>query len=266
MSGLVDASGHRLQLGGGRPERIVSLVPSLSETLAAVGVADRVVGVTDHCVWPPAAFDHAARVRGTKNPDVSAIAALQPDLVLANLEENRERHVVALRETGITVHVSYPRDVLDAAATIRTVSQLVGEAEAGDGIATGIEEAHAAAHRRGGGRTLRVLCPIWRDPWMAVGEGCYAAELLEVCGLRTQPRTGERYPRLDPDRLRGEIDAVLLPSEPYAFGEEHLAEWEDWAVPIRLIDGALLTWHGPRTVDALERFTPLTQELVREAG
>lgn len=265
MTDRLDATGRAAPTAG-HPRRIVSLVPSISETLAAVGVADRVVAVTDFCVRPPGAFTAAERVRGTKNPDVDRVIELEPDLVLANLEENRERDVTALRRAGIDVHVSFPRDVPGAATTIRTIAALVGEPDAGERIAGEIDDAYAAARARAPATPLRVLCPIWRGPWMVVGEGCYAAGLLETAGLVTRPRTGERYPDVDPDAFRGEVDAVLLPSEPYAFREEHLTEWEGWDVPVRLVDGALLTWHGPRTATALERFSTLAEELRARAG
>jgi ABC-type Fe3+-hydroxamate transport system substrate-binding protein len=258
-----DATGWEVSVPS-PPGRVVSLVPSISETVHAVGAADRLVGVTDYCVWPPGAFAGAERVRGTKNPDVDRVLELEPDLVLANLEENRERDVVLLREAGVTVHVSYPRTVRGAATTIRDVAALIGAEREGEVIASDVERARAAASQRCGDLAIPVLCPIWRRPWMAIGEGCYAADLLATCGLATRPAGGARYPRVDPDDLRREVVAVLLPSEPYPFRTEHLAEWEDWDVPIRLVDGALLTWHGPRTVAALETFTSLAHDLADE--
>lgn len=263
MSGpstLTDATGVRVHLPA-VPRRVVSLVPSVSETVHALGAADRLVAVTEFCVTPPGAFPDAERIRGTKNPDTARIIELEPDLVLANLEENRERDVRRLREAGVTAHVSYPRTVDDAARTVADLGELLGAERAAGAIADRILDARDRAARQRPDPPVPVLCPIWRRPWMALGEGCYAADLLATCGLETRPRTGERYPHFEPEELRREVAAVLLPSEPFPFTGEHRAEFAGWEVPVELVDGALLTWHGPRTPDGLERFGDLALEL-----
>lgn len=257
---LVDATDARVDLAA-PPRRVASLVPSLSETVHALGAADRLVAVTEYCVAPPDGFPDAERVRGTKNPDTARIIELEPDLVLANLEENRERDVRRLREAGLTVHVSYPRTVDDAARTVADLGDLLGSERAAGAIVDRILAARDRVARERPDPPIPVLCPIWRRPWMALGEGCYAADLLATCGLETRPRTGERYPRIDPDALRREVAAVLLPSEPFPFTDDHRADFADWDVPVELVDGALLTWHGPRTPDGLERFLDLALEL-----
>lgn len=275
---VVDVTGVAVPVQGGGPRRIVSLVPSVSETLHALGVAERVVGVTTFCIYPSDGFPAAARVRGTKNPDLAAILELAPDLVLANREENRERDIVRLREAGVVVHVSEPRTVAGAAATVRDIGALVGAEETAERMAAGIEGARAevveqlegdggrtggVAARTGGDAVRRVaaFCPIWRRPWMAVGRDSYAADLLQTCGFHLVPPTEERYPTVELHRVRDLAEAVLLPSEPYPFSREHVAEFAGWAAQVRLVDGALLTWHGPRTVVALRAFTSLRVEL-----
>lgn len=257
---VTDATGTRVELACA-PARIVSMVPSISETVHALGAADRLVAVTEYCVSPVDGFPDAERIRGTKNPDTARIIELEPDLVLANLEENRERDVRRLREAGVTVHVSYPRSVDDAARTVTDLGELLGAERAAGAIADRILDARDRAARQRPDPPVPVLCPIWRRPWMALGEGCYAADLLTTCGLETRPRTGERYPHIEPDELRGEVAAVLLPSEPFPFTGEHRAEFAGWHVPIELVDGALLTWHGPRTPEGLARFSDLALEL-----
>lgn len=240
--------------------RIVSLVPSLSETCHWLGVGDHVVGLNDFCTTPPDGFPNARRVRGTKNPDVAGVVGLAPDLVLANREENRERDVVALRDAGLDVVVTYPRTVEEAGAMVRDLGAMLGARERGDRLADAILAALVEV-RSAARPPLRTLCPIWRRPWMAVGEDSYAADLLASCAFSTVPRTGERYPRLELDDVRADVDVVLLPSEPYPFGAEHVAEFDAWHVPVRLVDGELLTWYGPRTPDALRVFAELRSEV-----
>ncbi|MBW3619555.1 MAG: helical backbone metal receptor [Actinobacteria bacterium] len=247
------------------PRRIVSLVPSLSEALWWFRVSDRVVGLTDYCVAPPHGFPAATRVRGTKNPDTAAIADLEPDLVLANEEENRRIDVERLRDAGVPVYVTAPRSVPDAARTLATVGALVGEEGAGAGLAQAIERALDQLVSGGRPDPLRTFCPIWRDPWMATGRDTYAADLLAWTGFEVVPVVpGERYPQVDLDAVRAlDPDVVLLPDEPYAFGRSDRQAFADWRARTRLVDGTQLTWYGPRTPYALAEFGRRNRELRR---
>lgn len=257
---VVDATGTAVGPVG--PDaRIVSLVPSVSELLHVLGAEDRVVGVTTFCVAPPGGFRGARRVRGTKNPDVDAIVELEPDLVFANLEENRERHVIALREAGLDVHVSYPRDVEEARELIADVAELTGADGPASAVLDDLDTARSGAASRRPGTPVPVLCPIWRDPWMAVGPSTYAGALLGECGLEVRPPTGETYPQVQLDDVLREVDAVLLPSEPYAFTARDAAEMAGRGVAAMLVDGAALTWHGPRTATGLRLFSALAADL-----
>lgn len=260
---LVDATG-RVCEPVGADATVVSLVPSVSELLHRLGAAERVVGVTTFCVAPAGGFRRARRVRGTKNPDVAAVVDLAPDLVLANLEENRERDVVALREAGLRVHVSYPRDVDGARRTVEDVASLVGLEERASAVVDDIDRAREAAAARRPGAPLAVLCPIWRDPWMAVGASTYAGALLAECGLVVHPHTEATYPEVDLAAVLDEVDVVLLPDEPYAFTVDDAAALVQRGVVVRFVDGAALTWHGSRTATGLRLFSALAQELLEE--
>ncbi|HEY0603542.1 MAG TPA: helical backbone metal receptor, partial [Herpetosiphonaceae bacterium] len=129
MPTIVDALNRSIVLPG-PPQRIISLVPSLTEWLFALGLGDRVVGVTDFCTQPAAAVAEKPRLRGTKNPDRVRIMALEPDLIIANKEENRERDVLALAEAGLAVYVTDPRTVAGAIETLATRAEIVDPAEA----------------------------------------------------------------------------------------------------------------------------------------
>jgi ABC-type Fe3+-hydroxamate transport system substrate-binding protein len=256
--GRIDELGHRV-VSDRVPQRIVSLVPSLSETLAAWGLGPRVVGVTEWCISPAGAFDHAARVRGTKNPDVAAIVELAPDLVVANEEENRRVDVERLRARGLEVYVTAPRSLAGVATTFERLGPVVGAADAGRRLADQIRGAIAGAalHLP----TLRTFCPVWRDPWIAVGTDTIAADLLRCSGFTVLPEV-ERYPRVELDDIAAlDPDVVLLPDEPYEFGPADHAAFDGWRAQVREIDGATLTWWGPRTAGALTGFAALARSL-----
>lgn len=256
----VDATGTPVASAGPQA-RFVSLVPSISELLHRLGAADRVIGVTTFCTAPPEGFRQARRVRGTKNPDVDAIVELRPDLVFANLEENRERDVAALRDAGVPVHVSYPRDVDGARRTVADVAAIVGLTERARPIVADLDAARSGAARRRPERPVRCLCAIWRDPWMAVGASTYAGALLEECGLTVRPVSEETYPEVALDGVLEEVEVVLLPDEPYAFTGQDAGELRDRGARVRLVDGAALTWHGTRTATGLRLFSALAEEL-----
>jgi ABC-type Fe3+-hydroxamate transport system substrate-binding protein len=176
-------------------------VPSLSETLWWWHLADRLVGVTDWCVAPPSAYTAAVRVRGTKNPDVTTIVELAPDLVIANDEENRELDVQRLREAGVEVYVTRVRGVEDAAGSLARLGEALGVGRAGAGLAQSIER--AVDQLAAPSRQLRVFCPVWRDGpptegtaddevWWATGRATFAGDLLGHVGLDVLPTDPRR--------------------------------------------------------------------------
>jgi ABC-type Fe3+-hydroxamate transport system substrate-binding protein len=240
--------------------RIVSLVPSLTEALFALGLGGRVVGVTDWCVHPREGVAALPKVGGTKNPSLERIAELAPDLVLANREENRRRDALALEARGIDVWVTYPRTVVEAIALLRELAALGATVEAAAAVLDPIERALAALGQPDGRRT-RVFCPIWKNPWMAVGGDTYADDLLRVCGGENvfAARPERRYPIVSPEEIVAAApEVILLPDEPYAFGPRDQQELSQLDLPaartgrIHPIDGTLVSWYGPRIAKAIE--------------
>ncbi|CAN5120365.1 helical backbone metal receptor [soil metagenome] len=245
--------------------RIISLVPSLTDAVARLGAGDGVIAVTTYCTdGVPATAD---RIGGTKNPDLQRIIALRPDVVLANTEENKPEHLDRLREAGVTVEETYPRTVADAAVMTRRLGEVLDRAEAAEPLATTIEEALAGAAVPTDQPRVMALTLIWRKPWMGVGPGTYADDLLWTCGFgNVLSGFDEPYPTLDPSFVLGP-DVVLLPSEPYAFGDGDLGPVGDLVgaeVPTRFVDGQALTWHGPRTAQAIGTFAALARSLAAE--
>ncbi|TFG93897.1 MAG: ABC transporter substrate-binding protein [Myxococcales bacterium] len=243
------------------PDRIVSLVPSLTEALFALGLGDRVVGATDWCVHPADALALVPRVGGTKDPDLAAIAKLRPELVIANREENTRRTVVQLEAARIPVWVTYPRTVAEGARLLRELALLGGRSAELDRVVGPVEQAVEGALREVPSERVRVFCPIWKDPWMAVGADTYAHDLIELCGGRNVFGRVEtrRYPIVrEAEIVAAAPEVILLPDEPYAFGAEHAVALRALPVPaaasgrIHCVDGTLLTWYGPRIRRAIE--------------
>ncbi|MFI9627829.1 helical backbone metal receptor [Streptomyces sp. NPDC052042] len=220
--------------------RVVSLVPSLTEAVA-VTAPGRLVGVTDWCTHP--ADLSAARVGGTKNPDVAAILALRPDLVLANEEENRAPDLAALRAGGAEVLVT----------EIRNLDQAFEELERALAAACDLprprwlDEAEAAWAALPQPRApRRAVVPVWRRPWMVLGRDTFAGDLLSRLGVHNvYGDHAERYPRIPLDRLNAAgADLVVLPDEPYRFTADDGPEAFP-GLPAALVDGRYLTWYGP---------------------
>ena len=262
MRHVVDARGTSVALPD-RVGRLVSLVPSLTEWLVVAGVGERLAGVTDWCVEPAGALEGLTRVRGTKNPDLAAIRALEPDLVVANGEENRRIDVQRLEAGGVATFVTMPTTVAGAVTELRDLAAAVGDLPGAGALDAELVVAVGHAYRNRVANRLRYACPVWRDPWMWLGRRTYAADLLGLAGgepVLDDPAT--RYPKLEPAELAArEPELVLLPSEPYAFtatdAEEVGATFP--GARVELVDGRALTWYGPRIPAALAGFRELLE-------
>jgi ABC-type Fe3+-hydroxamate transport system substrate-binding protein len=225
-------------------ERIVSLVPSLTEAVAATK-RPALIGATDWCTHP--ADLKVARVRGPKNPDWRAIVALEPDLVLANKEENRELDVQRLRDAGVQVWVTVIESV---PAALTSLQRLFTDA-LGWPVPDWLIEAGSLWSEPVPRVRARVAVPIWRDPWMVVGSSTYTGDLLRRVGLENVfDSHKDRYARVELDQIdRSDIDRILLPDEPYTFTAQNGPE-AFHNVPTELVSGRLLTWYGPTMVEA----------------
>lgn len=240
---MQDDLGYAVELTSA-PSRVVSLVPSITEAIAAT-CPEVLVGATDWCTHPK---DLAVqRVRGTKNPDRAAIAALRPDLVVANKEENRELDVRRLRESGIRVWVT---DIESVPQALDSLERLFTEA-LGREVPGWLSEARAEWGGPVPAANLRVAVAIWRDPWMVVGSSTFTGDLVARLGWANVFGDHEkRYPPVDLEALdRDDIDVVLLPDEPYVFTADDGPEAFTRA-RTALVSGRLLTWYGPSLVGA----------------
>ena len=221
--------------------RVVSLVPSVTETLTDWGVPP--IACTRFCERPD-----LPHVGGTKDPDLSAIAALAPDLVVFCEEENVLAHYDALVGRGLRCHALQIDSVADVSPQLRALAE-VAEVPWVDSPSPDVAFDLEVPPVR-----LRAFVPIWRRPLMTMSGGCYGSSLLELCGVENVFANSEtRYPEVAEESVRDRApDVVLAPTEPYPFAERHLAELSRLA-PARLVDGQDLFWWGTRTPAALAR-------------
>ena len=216
--------------------RVVSLVPSVTETLAAWGVTP--VACTRFCERPD-----LPHVGGTKDPDVERIVELAPDLVVMCEEENRREDADALARAGVPTAALAIDGVDDVAPALRMLAGLVD-------VAANVEDLPEGE----AGVRLRAFVPIWKRPWMTLSGGTYGSSLLSAIGVdNVFADAGERYPTVTLDEARARApDVVLAPSEPYPFRERHVEQLEQVA-PVVLVDGQDLFWWGVRTPAAMAR-------------
>ena len=240
---VYDDLGQRVALTGA-PGRVVSLVPSLTEAIA-VTAPGILIGATEWCTHPPDL--DVPRYRGTKNPDVRAIIAARPDLVVLNKEENRELDHRRLTEAGIPAWVTVVEDVPTA---LRALDRLITVALARTAPAWLTTAAGLLAGPPPPVRATAAVC-VWRDPWMVAGPGTFATDLLRHLGIANAYEHAEsRYPHVDLADLRqSPADLIILPDEPYPFTPDDGPE--EFPTRARLISGRHLTWYGPSLVEAV---------------
>jgi ABC-type hemin transport system substrate-binding protein len=297
MGGLMTGgNGHTSLLSFAQaPRRVVSLVPSMTETLFDLGAGGAVVGITEFCRPPEEDRARLGVVGGTKSVDVQAVIDLKPDLVVANQEENTREAVEALEAAGMPVWVTFPRSVDDAVQVLWAVVRLFRLTHAQSKIQT-LELTMTWTARAAAAETpVRVFVPIWEGEgdgrsrwWMTFNRSTYVHDVLAVCGAwnvfadrdrryplaadlgqapeEVQGERDTRYPRVTSQEIvERSPDLILLPSEPYAFNESDVLRMAETlrGCPaadrgrIRTIDGSLLTWHGTRLGRALAELPAL---------
>ena len=253
-------SGYALRVA---PQRIVSLVPSLTEALFAFGVGEKVVGRTRYCTQPPRRVGGVEKVGGTKKVDVGRVLGLEPDLVVAVREENARESVEALRAAGVPVFLGAPETVADALEMLKELAGIV-EAPGADAVMGPIERVYEGLRSARTARRPRLFVPIWKGPYMGVGSDTYVHDVVKVSGGENVCGGHTRYPVVSLQEIEAlQPEVILLPDEPYPFSAEDLAEFYALDIPaaredrIHLVDGKLLTWYGPRMASSLHQISAL---------
>jgi ABC-type Fe3+-hydroxamate transport system substrate-binding protein len=275
------------------PRRIVSLVPSDTYSLVRLGAADRIVGRTRYCVEPAEAVAGVPEVGGTKDADIDKIAELEPDLVVANQEENSRGDILKLDALGLRVLVSFPQTVAAGLAHTARLARALG-LDHGTEPARGAIGAAYHAHREavaasGKARLVRVFCPIWMDPLMTIHGATFISDVLalvgaenvfaqrerryplaaDVAGARPLPAErvaglDVRYPRVTLDEIVAQQpEIVILPDEPHPFTEADAQVFRGLDIPaaksgnVVFCDGKDLMWYGVRSTEGLGRLRAL---------
>jgi iron complex transport system substrate-binding protein len=235
------------------PQRIVSLCPSITETVIDLAGANRVVGRTEFCIHPASVADQIATIGGTKNINIATVKSLQPDLIIAEKEENTRPKIEKLAG-DFPVFVFNVVDVASALNMIEKLGQLLAAATTAEAIGSAIREGMQALEPPK--VRPRVAYFIWRDPWMVAGRETYIDSMLNLAGLDNAFKDAkERYPRLNEDAIRAIApDVVFLSSEPYDFGESHIVEMQNLLpkASVRLVDGEMFSWYGSRMKAAMK--------------
>lgn len=224
-------------------ERIISLVPSLTELAIDLGLEEKIVGRTRFCVHPEDKVENIPIVGGTKNPRLEKIRELEPDYIIANKEENRRQHIHDLKD-DYEVNVTDISTIEDAIITIHEFGQLFDKAEPANSLITEIQQ---RLEERPEESELRTAYMIWKDPWMTVGSDTYIHDVMEHWKLSNVFEDRSRYPKISLEELKAKNpDLVLLSSEPFPFKEKHMEQVEEAcpAARVLLVEGEWFSWYG----------------------
>lgn len=262
---LIDAVGaeHR---PAGASARIVSLVPSISETLFALGLGDRVVGRTAFCVHPRGAIERVRSVGGTKRINLAKLRALAPSHVIVNVDETPRTLAETLSAEGYSVVVTHPNDATENLALYRLLGGLFGRDREARALCDAFTQALAALKAETGDSPERkVLYLIWKDPWMTVSADTYISRTLALIGWRVVGGDpAKRYPEITlSDEVLAAAELVLFSTEPFAFDEGHLETFRTahpaHAGKAMLIDGEMTSWYGSRAIAGLRYLAALAR-------
>jgi ABC-type Fe3+-hydroxamate transport system substrate-binding protein len=244
----------RIVILPGIPQRIISLVPSQTELLCYLGLADKIIGRTKFCIHPKQIVKNIPKIGGTKNPRVKDIIEMKPDLIIGNLEENDKESIKQL-EKDVPVWMSDIRSVESAIEMIRLVGELTETSSRAKTLSAQIEielRKLETSTKKLPQRTCLYL--IWKNPYMGVGTNTYVDDIINKCGFRNILKLKPRYPELELQEIVNlSPDVVFLSSEPYPFKEKDVQELEDLITGklIRLVDGEMFSWYGNRMLKAI---------------
>lgn len=255
---FTDQTGRELEIAV-PPKRIISLVPSQTELLYHLGLGEQVAGITKFCVHPPQWFRSKTRVGGTKAIKPEIIQQLQPDLIIANKEENVKEQVLELA-SQYPVWVSDIHDLDTSLDMIRRVGDITCRPEQAAAIATTIAAGFSELAQQPHAAPIPTAYLIWRNPWMTVGGDTFISNMLAHCGLTNVFEQSKRYPAITIEELQSSgCRLLLLSSEPYPFRQQHIDELQSQLPDTRilLVDGEMFSWYGSRLQFAPDYFRQL---------
>lgn len=256
---------------GTEPKRIVSLVPSQTELLHYLELEAQTVGITKFCVHPQSWFQQKTRIGGTKTVDIEKIKQLNPDLIIANKEENVQEQVAELA-TMFPVWLTDVNTLAEAKQMILDVGQLTHRQALATTLVQNIEEQFNFLQQKlessllsGAAKNRSATYLIWKDPYMSVGSDTFISDMMQKAGFINAFADRRRYPSINLDEINATgCKLLLLSSEPYPFGEKHISELQA-ALPdvkIALVDGEMFSWYGSRLLQAPAYFEKLRQQVL----
>jgi ABC-type Fe3+-hydroxamate transport system substrate-binding protein len=244
----------------GEPQRIISLVPSITELLADLGLEHRIAGITRFCARPDSIYRSKPRVGGTKTPDLERIANLKPDLIIANKEENNQQDIERLQELA-PVWVSDVSSLQQALDMILQIGEITNCLPESTRMADEIKSRFAELAPRD---LIPVLYVIWKDPLMVAGSGTFIDDMMSYCGFTNVFRNHERYPVTTISQILDLRPRVcLLSSEPYPFTNKDVEAFGRMLPGINCVpvDGQIFSWYGSRLLHAPEYFHRLATSI-----
>ena len=258
----VDQLGRSIELKQ-TPKRIISLVPSQTELLFDLGLDEEVIGITKFCVHPEHWFKTKTKIGGTKQLHLDKIKELQPDLIIANKEENAREQIEELAKE-FPVWISDVEDLDDALAMVINVSEVVGRKDGGINLATSIVKSFMHLNKREH-QNFQTLYLIWKDPYMTVGADTFIHEMMKRAGFNNVFGDWARYPQLTEEQLtKIKCELILLPSEPFPFKQKHIDAIQPLfsRAKIILVDGEMFSWYGSRLIKAPAYFQQLQNQVL----
>ena len=245
-----------------KPTRIISLVPSQTELLYDLGLRDEVIGITKFCIHPDEWFRRKQRVGGTKNLKIDLIKSLNPDLILANKEENLKEEIEIL-QNDFNVYVSDISTINEALQMIEDIGKLVHCQQKSIEIVNGIKAEMMTQSRLEKKDKIDSLYLIWQNPYMVAGNDTFIHDMMLEAGFNNLVKQN-RYPMMTLEEIKSiNPTVIMLSSEPFPFADKHIIEWQ-MQLPntkIILVDGELFSWYGSRMLKSFQYFRGLYEEL-----
>lgn len=262
----VDALGREhVPVVAGEAVRIVSMVPSLTELLVDLGLAPQLVGRTGFCIHPREVVRDIPKVGGTKDVNVDKLRQLAPTHLVVNIDENEKPVVEEIARFVPNVIVTHPLAPQDCPPLYRLLGGIFGVQAAADALCAAFDHEYTLLRAELARRPLpaqRVLYCIWKQPWMTVSRDTYIARMLAEIGWHAWEAVEDlrRYPEFGWEQVLGQIDVVLLSSEPYRFTDaDTRALAQEIGKPVLLVDGEMLSWYGSRAVAGLRYLRALRE-------
>lgn len=249
---IFDQTGEKLEFND-PPKRIISLVPSQTELLFDLGLQEQIVGITKFCIHPKEKVEEKIKIGGTKNFKIEKILALNPDVIIANREENTKEGIEQLRKE-VPVWTSNIKNLEDALEMIKKLGDLTGKDFEANEITTNIRNGFKSLPKR---EKKSAIYLIWRNPFMTIGGDTFINEMMTFCGLENAFKNRDRYPSITFEEIiESKPEVVLLSSEPYPFKSKHIHELKELCPlsNVLLVDGEMFSWYGSRLLKAVPYF------------